>query len=196
MTKNKKTRTDPRILRTRKLIKDAFIELLQEMDIEKITVNCLTERATINRVTFYLHYQDIPDMLEKMAEEMIEDLTAVMGKSNMNEQSTEAVNWQGLVYLLEYISAHADFYKIVLGSKGIPIFKDRLLTWLTSRIVSGVEKRESIIEQAGIKKEILIWSHSSALIGVIIAWLQNDMPYTPSFLVKQFMCIHYRTFSK
>ncbi|GIN10484.1 TetR family transcriptional regulator [Shouchella clausii] len=196
MTKNKNTRTDPRILRTRKLIKDAFIELLQEMDIEKITVNCLTERATINRVTFYLHYQDIPDMLEKMAEEMIEDLTAAMAKSNMNEQSSEGVNWQGLVYLLEYISAHAEFYKIVLGSKGIPIFKDRLLTWLTSRIVSGVEKRESIIEQAGIKKEILIWSHSSALIGVIISWLQNDMPYTPSFLVKQFMSIHYRTFSK
>ena len=63
-------RKDPRVLRTRQLIRDAFIDLLQEIDLEKITVNRIAERATINRVTFYLHYRDIPDMLEKMADDM------------------------------------------------------------------------------------------------------------------------------
>ncbi|HBI02620.1 MAG TPA: hypothetical protein DDY49_01140 [Paenibacillaceae bacterium] len=40
-------------------------------------MNRLTKQATINRVTFYLHYRDIPDMLEKMADEMIEDISTV-----------------------------------------------------------------------------------------------------------------------
>nr|WP_311625572.1 hypothetical protein [Peribacillus simplex] len=40
----KKLHTDPRILRTRQLIKDAFVELLEEMDVQKITVNRLAER--------------------------------------------------------------------------------------------------------------------------------------------------------
>src|SRR5690348_3590113 len=62
-------RTDPRIVRTRKMLRDALVELLEEMDIEKISVNRLTQRATINRVTFYLHYRDISDMLEKMADD-------------------------------------------------------------------------------------------------------------------------------
>ncbi len=60
----KPQRIDPRVLRTRLLIRNAFIELLHELELEKITVNRIAERATINRVTFYLHYQDIPDMVE------------------------------------------------------------------------------------------------------------------------------------
>ena len=44
----------------------------------------------------------------------------------------------------------------------------------------------SFISKAGIKKDIAIWYGSSALIGTIVAWLRNDMPYTPLFLAKQF----------
>lgn len=49
---NTTQRTDPRVLRTRQLLRDAVIELLEEMDIEKISVNRIAERAKINRVTF------------------------------------------------------------------------------------------------------------------------------------------------
>ncbi|MFL6518236.1 MAG: TetR/AcrR family transcriptional regulator, partial [Bacillus sp. (in: firmicutes)] len=48
MKDNATPRVDPRILRTRQLIKDAFIDLLQEMEINKITVNRIADRATIN----------------------------------------------------------------------------------------------------------------------------------------------------
>jgi AcrR family transcriptional regulator len=74
MPDNSKPQTDPRIRRTRQLIKDAFVDMLQEMEIEKMSISGIAERATISRVTFYLHYRDIPDMLNKMADEMIEDL--------------------------------------------------------------------------------------------------------------------------
>lgn len=37
-----------------------------------------------------------------------------------------------------------------------------------------------------IPTDITVWYFSSALIGTMIAWLQNDMPYTPVFLAKQF----------
>ena len=75
-------RIDPRVLRTRQLIRDAFIELLQELELEKITVNRIAERATINRVTFYLHYRDIPDMIDKLAEEMINEIHAILKDSS------------------------------------------------------------------------------------------------------------------
>jgi AcrR family transcriptional regulator len=178
-----KPRTDPRILRTRQLIRDAFVELLQEMDIEKITVNRLAERATINRVTFYLHYRDIPDMLEKMADDMIEDIKRIMNNDAVNPNSEEA-----LVNLLEHIAEHAKFYKVVLASRRTPIFTERLLKLLTGMITEKVESMgsESRITTAGIQKDIVIWYGSSALIGTIISWLRNDMPYTPAFLTKQF----------
>lgn len=180
-------RMDPRVLRTRQLLRNALIELLQEMEIEKISVNRLSERATINRVTFYLHYRDIPDMLEKMADDMIIEITGVLQKTPTSSNSSEE-ELPTLVSLLEHIAEHASFYKVVLASKRIPIFTDRLLK-LLSELISA--KIEEIMEGGsrstdGIQKDIAIWYGSSALIGTIVSWLRNDMPYTPLFLAKQF----------
>ncbi|MEV5025398.1 TetR/AcrR family transcriptional regulator [Paenibacillus sp. LPE1-1-1.1] len=183
---NSTPRTDPRILRTRQLLRDAFIELLQEMDIEKISVNRLAKRATINRVTFYLHYRDIPDMLEKMANDMIEDIHQVLDNTPLPSNSAEEEDWPMLVNLLEHISKHAKFYKVILAINRTTIFSDRLLKLLAKLVTERLGENDSFLVKASIQKDIAIWYGSSALIGTIIAWLRNDMPYTPLFLAKQF----------
>ncbi|MCM3790582.1 TetR/AcrR family transcriptional regulator [Domibacillus indicus] len=183
-----KDHTDPRILRTRLLIKEAFVDLLQEMDVEKMSVSRIAERATISRVTFYLHYRDIPDMLEKMADAMIEDIQNVINGQPVNEDSPKNTDWLRLEKLLEHIAQHSSFYKVTLASRKAPIFTERLLTMLTEIITERFEQkgRNSFIDKAGIQKDIAIWHRSSALIGTIVSWLRNDMPYTPHFLAKQF----------
>lgn len=191
MTEQAKTRTDPRIVRTRQLLKDAFIDLLQEMDIEKISVNRIAERATINRVTFYLHYRDIPDMLEKMADEMSEDINHVLSDSSSEPEKgyTEGDYAAMLVRLLEHIAENAKFYKVILTSRRTPVFTERLLKMLSSSIKHRMEMYgvgiESRYVEAGIQREIAIWYGASALIGTIVAWLRKDMPYTPEYLAKQ-----------
>lgn len=62
---------DLRIERTRKCIKDAFIELRKTKSIEKITVKELAALASINKATFYSHYTDIYDLSEQLEEETI-----------------------------------------------------------------------------------------------------------------------------
>ncbi|PQP81317.1 TetR family transcriptional regulator [Paenibacillus sp. PCH8] len=196
MKKEKKSATDPRILRTRKLIRDAFVDLLQEMDIEKLSVNRIAERATINRVTFYLHYRDITDMMEKMADEMIEHIEQIIEEYAPHfESGTSDEGWPVLVKVLEHFAEHSKFYRVVLASKRTPIFTERLLKLLTRLVTAKVEREEvgSALAEAGIHKEIAIWYSSSALIGTIIAWLRKDMPYAPHFLAKQFSLI--RTYS-
>ncbi len=54
----RKNQTDLRVLRTRKTIKEAFVELMEEKGFDAITVKDITTRAGINRGTFYAHYQD------------------------------------------------------------------------------------------------------------------------------------------
>ncbi|KRF06636.1 TetR family transcriptional regulator [Paenibacillus sp. Soil766] len=185
---NRTTRTDPRIIRTRQLLKDAFVELLQEMEIEKISVNRIAERATINRVTFYLHYRDIPDMMEKMADEMIEEISRILNIESGDLHVTDEDDWPMLVNLLEHFAEHAKFYKVILGSRRTPIFTDRLLKLLTELITARIERMgdDSDLSAAGIQKDIAIWYGSSALIGTIVSWLRKDMPYSPHFLAKQF----------
>jgi AcrR family transcriptional regulator len=182
MTDHENTRVDPRILRTRQLIKEALIDLLQEMELNKITVNRIAERATINRVTFYLHYRDIQDMLEKMAQEMAEDIEDIM-RSSTNKESTGETDSLMLESLLEHIAENAKFYKVVLGTRRTPIFTERLLKILTEAITKRTEN--SFRASADIQRDVAIWYGSSALIGTIVSWLRNDIPYTPQYLAKQ-----------
>lgn len=59
-------RLDPRIRRTRRLLQDALQRLLQEKEFEKITIQDITEIATLNRATFYAHYPDKFALLEQL----------------------------------------------------------------------------------------------------------------------------------
>jgi AcrR family transcriptional regulator len=54
---------DPRVIRTRKLIQDAFTSLVREKDFKAITVRDITEKATVNRATFYAHFTDKYELL-------------------------------------------------------------------------------------------------------------------------------------
>ncbi|MGN7455075.1 TetR/AcrR family transcriptional regulator C-terminal domain-containing protein [Paenibacillus pasadenensis] len=180
-------RVDPRILRTRQLLKDAFIELLGETELDKITVQRLTQRASINRVTFYLHYRDIPDLMDRLAEEMAEQIRLILFASS--SQETEELE-QTLIDLLEHIAMHSSFYKAVLAARLMPAFADRLLQLLSELITSRMQwKAEQSGEEPAVPKDIVIWYGSSALIGLIVSWLRRDMPYTPRFLAKQFMLL-------
>ena len=55
---SKMNHQDPRVRRTRQLIEQAFDELLAEKNFDSITVQDVTERAQINRATFYAHFED------------------------------------------------------------------------------------------------------------------------------------------
>ncbi len=62
---------DPRIKRTRQLLQQALMELMAEKSFQSITVGDITERATVNRVTFYAHFEDKHALLEYTLREMI-----------------------------------------------------------------------------------------------------------------------------
>ena len=186
MKDQSKPRMDPRKIRTRQLLKDAFIDLMQEMEIEKISVNRLAERSTINRVTFYLHYRDIPDMMEQLANDMAEDSRRVLHQSPAPEPSVEDRELVMWVNLLEHFAEHAKFYTVILGSKRTPIFTDRLLRLLSETVAARIDTLDasSTEEHTGIPRDIAVWYGSAALIGTIVAWLRRDMPYRPLFLAK------------
>lgn len=82
-----KSKTDPRILRTRKLIMDSFIELSGKKEFKDITVKDITTEAMINRATFYYHFEDIYDLLDKvLSEVLLINLNAIdFGNSVLNE---------------------------------------------------------------------------------------------------------------
>lgn len=61
---------DLRIVRTKKLLKDALFRLLQKKPIEDITVNEICDCAMIHRTTFYKHYEDKYHLLASLMQEL------------------------------------------------------------------------------------------------------------------------------
>ena len=58
----------PRIVRSRRMLMDAFVKLLSKKEFEDISVQEIADEATLNRATFYLHYPDKNALLQAMTE--------------------------------------------------------------------------------------------------------------------------------
>lgn len=84
---------DPRTLRTRKLIMEAFIQLSMKRDFNDITIKDITSGATVNRATFYNHFLDKYDLLEKVLSEnmMKEVIQEVKTLEIINEASMQSI---------------------------------------------------------------------------------------------------------
>jgi AcrR family transcriptional regulator len=68
---------DRRVRRTKRILRQALVELIQEKEFQKITVTDVVKQADINRGTFYVYYRDVYDLLEKVENEMIEEFRLI-----------------------------------------------------------------------------------------------------------------------
>src|ERR1700690_9500 len=66
--------TDPRILRSRRMLMDSLVRLLKKKEFEDISVQEIADEATLNRATFYPHYPDKNALLQAMTEVRFRDL--------------------------------------------------------------------------------------------------------------------------
>jgi len=71
MTTQVKT-IDPRVKRTRQLLQQAMMELVQEQSISSISIQDITERATVNRATFYAHFEDKFALMDSIIREQFQ----------------------------------------------------------------------------------------------------------------------------
>ncbi|XOK64564.1 TetR/AcrR family transcriptional regulator [Paenibacillus elgii] len=88
-----KNEADPRVIRTRRLLQDAFASLIQEKDFESITVRDIAERATVNRATFYAHFTDKFEILESRLTESFMTIInrRISGHEKLNEETIQSI---------------------------------------------------------------------------------------------------------
>lgn len=108
-------------VRSRKLIRSALAELLHEKPLDKITVTDVVKRADINRGTFYAHYLDIPDVIDKQ----VESTCALMRESLRSDKCGKRPDPSFFLgRLQEMIEEEQEFYQKVLTSNiALPIIE-------------------------------------------------------------------------
>lgn len=116
----------------------------------------------------------------QLAEDMINEMQAILKEAH----SQTDFNVQIIVKMLEHIAENSNFYNVLLASKRIPVFTERLMELIADLITT----RMNMLEESSalnVQKKIAIWYGSAAFIGMIVFWLRNDLPYTPLFLAAQ-----------
>ncbi|ASK63997.1 hypothetical protein CFK37_18465 [Virgibacillus phasianinus] len=176
MSNNKEEKVDPRVVRTKRMFKDAFISLLQEnRDQGKLTVQRLADRAELNRATFYLHYQDIEDLKEQMVDKVLEELTR---KINPLFEENQDKNDSPIVSFLEHMYEHAVLFNVMLENND---FRNRLFGLIIGIVSSRRETRKMNAYTTQVPIEII----ASSTFGIVTWWIQKGMPYSPSYLAEQ-----------
>lgn len=102
----------------------ALMELLAEKSAKSISVRELAERADINRGTFYIHYRDVGDLLQRLEDEMADRLTALC-KEHKPEDST-GEQFPFLRDLYRFILDNADLCRVLLGPNGDIAYTNRI----------------------------------------------------------------------
>lgn len=171
---------DLRITRTKQLIKTAFLDLMDEQGFEAVTVKAITERAGINRGTFYSHYVDKFDLMEKSIEaifheaehKLVKNLPHVFG-----EERSES-SYQLLVPFIRFIEANKVLMKPLLRPNGDPQFQARLRSYMHAALFHRSPTVLFDETNALVPADYLVSYISSAHMGVIYEWLYNDRPET------------------
>jgi AcrR family transcriptional regulator len=175
------SKTDRRIIRTKRFIRDALTELMEEKGFEGVTVRDLTKKADINRGTFYLHYQDKYDLLEKSENEVIQEIKEFIQKANPHEIVSANLKEQPLPFIIalfEYIQENARFMKVMLGPKGNPGFHLKIKEVMKTNMQEKLELINSKTPPL-VPLEHLMSYVTSAHLGVIQYWLEQDMKQSP-----------------
>lgn len=121
---------DLRIQRTQKSIKQAFFELIEEEGFDHISVKDITARAMISRNTFYLHYSDKFDLLNKICDEIVFKLFLGVGKQLRRETRKLRVDTYGAASVIKMgiktIEEDREAYRILLTSSGSDLLTQKL----------------------------------------------------------------------
>lgn len=105
---------DARIIKTKQKIKDALLSLLHSKKVGKISISELCKKANINRNTFYTHYATPEAVLMEIANELSDEMFAIIAKCESRAQIALAV--------CQYTYSHVDTYRIIMQNDGQNVY--------------------------------------------------------------------------
>lgn len=162
-------KTDRRVIKTKHAIFKAFVELLNEKDVNQITITDIAKKANINRKTFYNYYSDAYEVMEEIENLTVEAFINNMGTvefTNMADFLTEI-----FIKFTETVNKDLEFFNL--------LFKTNNRSFLIVRIVEAlkeyVQKRIEESNELDISRfEVVSNFYLSGVLSVYMNWFMNN----------------------
>lgn len=177
MTETGEKKENRRVRYTRMALRESLLALLQQYPISKITVSRVCEQADVNRSTFYLYYKDVYDLLEKIEDELYEQI------AQLADQSREILPSSVILrQVFEVIYKHRDLCRVLFGEYGDKNFLRKVGGIHRERMLREWTKQGADPDE--ISLEYLHAFFAFTNIGFIERWVSRDFQETPEQLAQ------------
>ncbi|MGX1829999.1 TetR/AcrR family transcriptional regulator [Paenibacillus taichungensis] len=171
------TKVDRRIRKSQEAIKTAVIDLMSEKNFDDITLQDISDRADVSRGTIYLHYVDKYDLLDKLIDGHIKELSEIC-------HSVADLEWkESIIPWFTYLEQNYLFFSTMMASKGAVQFRNRLVEFLNEDFKEEVHLSQA--RKSGLSEDIILQYVVMSYVGVVEWWIKNEMPHPPEIMAEQ-----------
>lgn len=176
---------DRRVRKTKNAIKQAFIKLLAEKELERITIQDITTLADVNRGTFYLHYEDKYILLSDLEDDILASLADEIGTSKLVMQDSNledfAKNFSKKILknIILHIQKDIDFYLVIFKLDRKSQLEDKISELMYANMVKIISNKQKI---SGIPIDYFHSYVSGATISFIKHWVQDNNRMEPNIV--------------
>ncbi len=154
-------------VRTKQYICDAFMTLLENEPVSKITVQNIVDQCNINRNTFYYHFEDIPALIEYIVEQKADELIA-------RYPSVDSIN-SAMLAIMEFAEQNRKIIWHICSSADRALFELhlwRICEYVISEYGKALFKADDISEE---DRMIILHSYEDECFGKVMGWINRGM---------------------
>ncbi len=160
---------DLRVIKTKKAIQGAFIQLIKEKGYQNVSVSEIALKAKINRNTFYLHYDTKDDLIKKMMfdlNEQIQNSLTFFQTLNTKNYNEISIHW-GFRNILHLIKPNIAFYQVLLNDDSLRGYINNLYLVIKKFLYEWLDIKNAAFE--------LIFEYAAnGTIGLIEKWILDN----------------------
>ncbi len=113
-----------RVKMTKRLMKEAMIELMEEHGTSKVSVTSICKQADVNRSTFYAYYNQPSDLLSEIEDEVLAKLPHIE-RDRYNAQDAVFIN--ALADYLDYMKENSRLFRVLMLSPADSGFQQKMV---------------------------------------------------------------------
>jgi len=174
---NKEIKEDRRVRKTKKALREGLIELLNEKNIQNITIKELTDKVDVHRSTFYANFKDVYELYSHTEDNIIEEIEDII---SVDCTFKPHIFFNGL---LAYINKNKQISRLFFGGNISTDFFERLTGLFKKACIDAWCKEYSV---TSVTEEIDYYVQFclSGGLGVIRMWVTRDFEYPMEKLVE------------
>ena len=168
---------DRRVRKSKRAIKQAFIQLLKENNLDRITIQQISDLADVNRGTFYLNYEDKYALLDEMENEQIEKIKGFVDIRKMDlstktsDRFIEDFANKIIKNVITHIEHNIEFYQVILNLERKSQIEEQLADIVRSNIKHLIGDKDNVF---GIPENYYLSYVVGSMMSMIKYWVSDE----------------------